>query len=105
MTGQTISRSPALLMARDAPSHLQCGGPGCGGHLLHVSVTGRALQPVGEMTLMGEVDEIRKALQSNLRDRALFLPVIEQCLDACAPAVNVLVTSHAELHARDARRR
>lgn len=88
-------------MARQAPSHLESRGPGRVRHLLNTAVALNAFHPVMEVHLMREIDEIRKALESDPLNRCLVFPIRQELLRFRCFFLEVLMASHAELHGRD----
>ena len=67
-----------------------------------MAVTGDALEAMGTMPFVREVNEVREALETSPRDRDLLLPVIQQRGSLRCFGGQVLMTTHAQLHGRDA---
>ncbi len=89
-------------MAGETPSHFKRGRTGCAGHLVHLPVTGAALEAMGKVTFMREIHKIRQALKTDPCDRLLTFPMIKEGLDAGFFCLDILMASHAEMKRRNA---
>jgi hypothetical protein len=65
MTGYTIAGRRAFLMAGQTPSHLIGRSPGRVGRGIDKAMAIHALQAMGKMAFMREIDEIGKALKAH----------------------------------------
>ncbi|ULA58707.1 MAG: hypothetical protein LZF60_80099 [Nitrospira sp.] len=102
MAGQAIARGPPLLVTRQAPAHFKRRRAWRTAHTRHFAMTGFALESMGEMTFMSEVDEVRQALQTHPCDRFLSRPMVKQRLHAARlSGIHVLVTSHTQTETRN----
>ena len=62
VAGHAIAGGPALLVTGQTPAHLVRRCAGGAGHAAHLAMTGRALESMCKVPLVGEIDEIRETL-------------------------------------------
>lgn len=67
--------------------------------MIDLSMAGRALQPMGKVTLMRKIDKVRQALQTHPRDRLSAGPMVEERLDPRLMCIEILMAPHAEMQA------
>lgn len=101
MTGQTVERASLSAVAGQTPPHFEGRGPGRIRHIFHVTIAVHAFHPMVKMHLVREIDEIRKALESDPLNRRLVFPIRQKLLGFRCFFLEVLMASHAELQGRD----
>jgi|GEM_PF-3330956 len=100
MAGPAVDADLFLLVAVEAPAHLEVRNAGDQVHGGDVAVAGGAVQPCTHMHHVGEIDVVRQGIDPDPGDRLILLSVCLQLRDL--EVESRMACLHAERNGRDA---